>query len=101
MRASAYTIIAIETNHGEVFGSFTSTPWFLRDDDDESIAAPDDSSLDEGDPHDVDHRATRLSNPFGQSFYVQCHKEWSNARAGAQILSQSSRFLRQSLDPQM
>jgi hypothetical protein len=101
VRASAYTIIAIETNHGEVFGSFTSTPWLLRDDDDESIAAPDDSSLDEGDPHDVDHPATRLSNPFGQSFYVQCHKEWSNARAGGQILSQFCRFLRQSLEPQM
>jgi hypothetical protein len=27
VRASSYTIIAVETNHGEVFGSFTGTPW--------------------------------------------------------------------------
>lgn len=32
---------------------------------------------------------------FGQSFYIQCHKEWSNARAGAHILAQASRYLRQ------
>lgn len=31
---------------------------------------------------------------FGQSFYVQCRNEWSNARAGAHILAQASRFLR-------
>jgi ubiquitin C-terminal hydrolase len=30
---------------------------------------------------------------FGQSFYIQCHSEWSNARAGAHILAQVSRFL--------
>jgi len=30
---------------------------------------------------------------FGQSFYVQCQIEWSNARAGAHILAQISRFL--------
>ena len=30
---------------------------------------------------------------FGQSFYLQCHNEWSTARAGAHILAQSSRFL--------
>ena len=30
---------------------------------------------------------------FGQSFYVQCHNEWSTARAGAHILAQASRFL--------
>mmetsp|Transcript_42633 Transcript_42633/g.47649 ORF Transcript_42633/g.47649 Transcript_42633/m.47649 type:complete len:2302 (-) Transcript_42633:77-6982(-) len=40
-------------------------------------------------------RATRLPSLFGQSFYVQCHSEWSTARAGAQILAQASRFLRQ------
>jgi rubredoxin len=50
--------------------------------------------------HRYTDRATRLSNLFGQSFYVQCHNEWSTARAGAQILSQASRFLRQSLEPQ-
>ena len=30
---------------------------------------------------------------FGQSFYLQCHNEWSTARAGAHILAQASRFL--------
>ncbi|KAL7541199.1 hypothetical protein ACHAXR_010719 [Thalassiosira sp. AJA248-18] len=30
---------------------------------------------------------------FGQSFYIQCHNEWSTARAGAHILAQASRFL--------
>lgn len=30
---------------------------------------------------------------FGQSFYVQCQNEWSNARAGAHVLAQASRFL--------
>jgi hypothetical protein len=34
---------------------------------------------------------------FGQSFYIQCHMEWSNARAGAHLLAQTSRFLRQKL----
>jgi hypothetical protein len=27
IRASTYTLIGVETNHGEVFGSFTGTPW--------------------------------------------------------------------------
>jgi hypothetical protein len=27
IRGSAYTMIGVETNHGEVFGSFTGTPW--------------------------------------------------------------------------
>jgi hypothetical protein len=27
VRASAYTIICVETEHGEVFGSFTGSPW--------------------------------------------------------------------------
>ena len=27
IRASTHTIIAVETMHGEIFGSFTSTPW--------------------------------------------------------------------------
>jgi Ubiquitin carboxyl-terminal hydrolase len=35
---------------------------------------------------------------FGQSFYIQCHKEWTNARAGAHILAQTSRFLRQKVN---
>ena len=39
-------------------------------------------------------RSKRLSNLFGQSFFVQCHNDWSTARAGAQILAQASRFLR-------
>ncbi len=30
---------------------------------------------------------------FGQSFYLQCHNEWSTARAGAHVLAQASRFL--------
>jgi Ubiquitin carboxyl-terminal hydrolase len=30
---------------------------------------------------------------FGQSFFIQCQNEWSNVRAGAHILAQSSRFL--------
>lgn len=30
---------------------------------------------------------------FGQPFYVQCFNEWTNARAGAQILAQLSRYL--------
>jgi ubiquitin C-terminal hydrolase len=45
--------------------------------------------------HRYTDRVTRASNLFGQSFYVQCHTEWSTARAGAQILAQASRFLRQ------
>ena len=47
--------------------------------------------------HRFMERSTRIPNLFGQSFYVQCHSEWSTARAGAQILAQASRFLRQSL----
>lgn len=39
-------------------------------------------------------RAKRLSNLFGQTFFVQCQNEWSTARAGAQILAQASRFLK-------
>ena len=46
--------------------------------------------------HRFTDRGTRLSNLFGQTFYVQCSNEWSTARAGAQILSQASRFLRKS-----
>lgn len=40
----------------------------------------------------IDHKS---NDPylFGQSFYVQCHNEWSTARAGAHILAQASRFL--------
>ena len=30
---------------------------------------------------------------FGQPLYVQCQNEWSNARAGAQIFGQTSRFM--------
>lgn len=39
-------------------------------------------------------RSTGRSSLFGQSFYVQCQTEWSNARAGAHILAQASRFMR-------
>ena len=50
----------------------------------------------------VHHRYTdntsRLSNLFGQSFYVQCQNEWSTARAGAHILAQATRFLQRSSD---
>lgn len=42
-------------------------------------------------------RPSRIPHLFGMSFYVQCHSEWSTARAGAQILAQASRFLRQSM----
>jgi ubiquitin C-terminal hydrolase len=45
--------------------------------------------------HRFTDRQSRVSNLFGQSFYVQCHSEWSTARAGAQILAQASRFLQQ------
>jgi hypothetical protein len=41
-------------------------------------------------------RGSGESVVFGQSFYVQCHNDWSNARAGAHILAQASRFLVQS-----
>jgi len=33
---------------------------------------------------------------FGQSFFIQCHNEWSTARAGAHILTQASRFIEES-----
>ena len=36
---------------------------------------------------------------FGQSFYIQCHNEWTTARAAAQILAQASRFVRRGFDP--
>ena len=49
--------------------------------------------------HRYTDRMTRMSNLFGQSFYVQCANEWSTARAGAQILAQASRFLKQSSEP--
>jgi hypothetical protein len=38
-------------------------------------------------------RSTNQSILFGQSFYVQCQHEWTNARAGAHILAQASRYL--------
>jgi hypothetical protein len=44
--------------------------------------------------HRFTDRNTRLSNLFGQSFYVHCHNEWTTARAGAQILAQAGRFLK-------
>ncbi|KAL7572519.1 hypothetical protein ACA910_000343 [Epithemia clementina (nom. ined.)] len=50
----------------------------------------------------VHHRYTNRENGqfalFGQPFYVQCYSEWSNARAGAQILAQASRFLQYNSD---
>ena len=36
---------------------------------------------------------------FGQSFYIQCHNEWSTARAAAHILAQASRFVRRASQP--
>jgi hypothetical protein len=39
-------------------------------------------------------RNTGQSVVFGQTYYVQCMNDWSNARAGAHILAQASRFLR-------
>jgi ubiquitin C-terminal hydrolase len=51
----------------------------------------------------VHHRHVNASTDefvqFGQSFYVQCHNEWTTARAGVQILSQAARFVRRSLAP--
>ena len=48
----------------------------------------------------VHHRSidkkSKKSYLFGQSFYLQCHNEWSTARAGAHILAQASRFLESS-----
>ena len=38
-------------------------------------------------------------NLFGLPFFTHCHIEWSNARAGAQILAQASRYLEG--DPQV
>jgi Ubiquitin carboxyl-terminal hydrolase len=38
-------------------------------------------------------RKTGQITVFGQSFYVQCQNEWSNARAGAHILAQVCRFM--------
>jgi len=38
-------------------------------------------------------RKTKECYLFGQSYYIQCHNEWSTARAGAHILAQASRFL--------
>jgi len=45
--------------------------------------------------HRFSTRTAGFSPFFGQQFYLQCHNEWSNARAGAHILSQASRFLQQ------
>ena len=38
-------------------------------------------------------RKTKKKYLFGQSVFIQCHNEWSTARAGAHILAQASRFL--------
>ena len=39
------------------------------------------------------HKLKTGNTLFGQPFYLQCHNEWSTARAGAHILAQASRFL--------
>ncbi|KAL3811303.1 hypothetical protein ACHAXA_007165 [Cyclostephanos tholiformis] len=39
-------------------------------------------------------RKSKTNYLFGQSFYIQCHNEWSTARAGAHILAQALRFLK-------
>ncbi|GAX27128.1 hypothetical protein FisN_13Lh324 [Fistulifera solaris] len=41
----------------------------------------------------VYHRYDNTSVYFGLPFYASCRNEWTNARAGAQILAQVSRFL--------
>lgn len=38
-------------------------------------------------------RVDEARHLFGQSFFVECYSEWSNARAGAHILAQVSRFM--------
>lgn len=43
--------------------------------------------------HRFTDRTSGQSSFFGQPFYIQCKIEWSNARAGAHILAQASRFL--------
>jgi hypothetical protein len=48
--------------------------------------------------HRYTDRSTGHTVVFGQSFYVQCPNEWSNARAGAHILAQVARFLEQNPD---
>jgi hypothetical protein len=45
--------------------------------------------------HRYTGRESGESFVFGQSFYVECQNDWSNARAGAHILAQASRFLKQ------
>ncbi|KAG7354397.1 ubiquitin carboxyl-terminal hydrolase [Nitzschia inconspicua] len=49
--------------------------------------------------HRYTDRVSRISHLFGQPFFVQCHSEWTTARAGAQILAQASRFLSQCANP--
>ena len=43
--------------------------------------------------HRLFDRARKMHHFFGQSFAIQCHNEWSTARAGAHILAQAARFL--------
>lgn len=43
--------------------------------------------------HKFRDAATNFSVNFGQPFVLQCRNEWTNARAGAHILAQASRFL--------
>lgn len=43
--------------------------------------------------HRCSNKSTKSKVYFGQSFYLQCHDEWSTARAGAHILAQVARFL--------
>ncbi|KAL7433527.1 hypothetical protein ACHAXH_002064, partial [Discostella pseudostelligera] len=43
--------------------------------------------------HRLFDRKRKKYHLFGHSFVIQCHNEWSTARAGAHILAQASRFL--------
>lgn len=43
--------------------------------------------------HRYRDRSAKANVLFGQPFFIQCENEWSNARAGAHILAQASRFL--------
>jgi len=43
--------------------------------------------------HRYFHKLSNMTCLFGLPFHLQCHNEWSTARAGAHILAQASRYL--------
>ncbi len=55
-----------------------------------SFSHPRDSPIEIQAFHALSHKPLAL---FGLPFFTHCYSEWSNARAGAQILAQASRFL--------